>query len=139
VDARVGFAKSLTKLGRTQAAIDQYNRILRLRADDVEALNGLGWIWATAGDQALHYPDKALEYAQKACKLTMNTRPEMLDTLAAAYAACGKFSDAVDTAEKAMRLADRSSQSELTREIRKRLALYKEQKPYRMRAVPHDQ
>ncbi len=132
-DSRVGFAKSLTELGRTQAAIDQYKRVLRYQANHFEALNGLAWIWATAGDLALRNPDSAVEYAHRACELTMNTHPEMLDTLAAAYAASGKFSDAVATAQKAIKLADKSDRNDLVNQIRERLVLYKSNKAYRMK------
>ena len=54
----------------------------------------------------------------------------LLDTLAAAYAAAGKFPQAVNTAEAALRLAESSNQSEKADDIKNRISFYKESKPY---------
>ncbi len=48
-----------------------------------------------------------------------------MDTLAAAYAAAGRFGEAVETAEKALVLAESANQQQLAEAIRKRLELYK--------------
>jgi hypothetical protein len=54
-----------------------------------------------------------------------------LDTLAVAYAAAGKFNDAIVTAEKALNIAKTAGQENTAREIQNRLELYKAGKPYR--------
>ena len=54
----------------------------------------------------------------------------MLDTLAAAYAAAGKFSEAIETAEKAVRLAEQTGRKDLVGEIQGRLQLYKAGQSY---------
>jgi cytochrome c-type biogenesis protein CcmH/NrfG len=54
----------------------------------------------------------------------------VLDTLAAAYAATGRFDLAVSTVQKALALASPTAQDEITKQIRKRLELYKQGKPY---------
>ena len=54
----------------------------------------------------------------------------MLDTLAAAYAAVGRFDAAVSTARRAARLADELEEIEVENEIRARIALYSERTPF---------
>jgi hypothetical protein len=54
----------------------------------------------------------------------------VLDTLAAAYAAADRFSEAVATAGKALKLAQLSQQRELAEGIQIRLRLYKAGKTY---------
>jgi hypothetical protein len=49
----------------------------------------------------------------------------MLDTLAAAYAAAGRFPEAVTTGQKALELALLSGQKEVAENIRSNLELYK--------------
>jgi hypothetical protein len=51
----------------------------------------------------------------------------LLDTLAAAYAAAGRFSEAVTTVEEAVKLA---KDDESRQEFQERLNLYKAHKPY---------
>jgi hypothetical protein len=53
-----------------------------------------------------------------------------MDTLAAAYAAAGRFAEAVETAEKAIKLATSANDKKLTLEIQKRLQLYRAGQPY---------
>jgi len=55
----------------------------------------------------------------------------MLDTLAAAYAEAGRFAEAIQTAEEAVRLAAEAGNGTLARQIRSHLELYKDGKPYR--------
>jgi hypothetical protein len=64
--------------------------------------------------------------------LTFTQRDEMrvLDTLAAAYAATGRFDLAVSTVQKALALASPTAQDGVTKQIRERLELYKQGKPY---------
>ena len=63
--------------------------------------------------------------AQRACGLSGDCAPGYLDTLAVAYAAAGRFDDAVGTAEKAIQLADSTAQTQLVSKIEVRLELYR--------------
>jgi len=53
--------------------------------------------------------------------------PDWLDTLSAAYAEAGQFEEAVKTQSLAIELASEAQRLDLE----SRLALYREQKPYR--------
>ena len=73
--------------------------------------------------------------AEKAVHLTKEKSPELLDTLAAAYAEAGRFAEAVATASGAADLASSSRQTDLAGVIRARLEYYKNKKPYSVRMI----
>ena len=68
--------------------------------------------------------------AERACKLTDNRVATYLDTLGAAYAAAGRFGDAVGMAQKAIQLADSTAQTQLVTKIETRLELYRADRAY---------
>ena len=70
--------------------------------------------------------------AQRACEVTGFKVPAYLDTLAVAYAAVGRFMEAVAVAQRAIELARSSGQAQLAKEIDARLALYQAGRPYRL-------
>ena len=61
----------------------------------------------------------------------MAGNPVVLGTLAAAYAECGRFSEAVDTAQRALQLADSQSNTALVGALRSQIALYQAGTPLR--------
>jgi len=77
---------------------------------------------------------QAVSLAERACQLTGDRVAPYLDTLAAAYAAAGRFKDAVATAQKAIELAKSAGQTQVVSEIEPRLQLYRNGQAYR-RAV----
>ena len=100
---------------------------VRLAPDDPDALNGLAWLLATRSQAALRDPEMAVALAERAAALTSRRDPAILDTLATAYAAQGRYERAVATAREALSLTD----GEAAREIRSRLALFLRERPYR--------
>ena len=68
------------------------------------ACNNLAWLLATTPHPAIRDPQRALELATRAAKITAGAggEPRVLDTLAAAYAACGQFSQAVEVGKVAI-------------------------------------
>jgi tetratricopeptide (TPR) repeat protein len=92
--------------------------------------NHLAWNLATAPDPALRDPDEALSLARRACELTGHGKPELLDTLAAAFAAAGRFDEAEKTAEKAEKLAEAAGSEALAREIRSHLEMFRKGRSY---------
>jgi tetratricopeptide (TPR) repeat protein len=128
--ARVSLAHTLLALGQVRSAIEQYYKILQFEPDNTDALNNLGWFLATTEDTSIPNSAEAVKFAQRACELTGHKDPHFLDTLAAAYAAAGRFDDAIATAEQAVNAAKTSGQEELAGEIQKRMELYKAGRPY---------
>jgi len=62
---------------------------------------------------------------------TGGDEPGFLDTLAAAYAEAGKFSEAVKTAQRALAAATAKKQVDVTDQIESRLKIYQRGEPYR--------
>ena len=90
------------------------------------AYNNLAWIYATASKAHLRNGSEAVVLTTKACELTNFKNPEMLDTLAAAYAEMGKFEKAVEYQQKAIARAP----SQTKKELEVRLQLYEKGYPY---------
>lgn len=130
INARLHLGYTLFKLGRIQPAVEHYYKILQLKPDHLQALNALAWVSATSDDVKIQKSINAVEFAERACELTDYKNPEVLDTLAAAYAAAGRFPRAIETAEKAVKLAASQGRKELVEEIQNRLRLYKAKRPY---------
>jgi len=121
---------ALKRMGRVPEAAGQYEQALRIDPDYLEALNNLAWLLATQAPAEGADPVRAVALAERACKLTDNRVATYLDTLAAAYAAAGRFGDAVGTAEKAIPLADSAAQTQLVSRIEMRLELYRANRAY---------
>jgi len=117
--------------GNLERAIYHWNMALRLKPDWPEVLNNLAWILAAAEDTKFQNPGDAVRFAKKGCELTEYNRADFLDTLAVAYAAAGRFHQAIETAEKAIKLAEAAGEKKLAQEIQDRLELYKAGQPYR--------
>lgn len=111
-------------------AVIQYREAVRLKPDWAVPVNSLAWLLAVKKSSTFHNPEEAVSFAKKACSLTNNAEPAVLDTLAAAYAANGQFNDAVTIAQKALDLARSMRKNALADEIEKHLKLFKTGRPY---------
>jgi tetratricopeptide (TPR) repeat protein len=118
-------------LGRAADALVQWRQGLALEPDNSAALSRTAWIQATSPDDALRNGAEAVRSGARAVELTGQTDAAALDSLAAAYAEAGRFPDAVETARRALTLAERQNKAALAGAIRARLALYQGQTPFR--------
>ncbi len=117
--------------GRTEEAITHFRETLRIKPGWEKPMNSLAWILATHSDPKFRNPQEAMSLAIRTCELADYQDPSLLDTLAAAYAAAGRFSDAVATAEKALQIIPSGDNKKRIQKIQNRLDLYRQQKPYR--------
>jgi Flp pilus assembly protein TadD len=85
---------------------------------------------ATCPEATWRNGSQAVELAQQAEQLSGGKYPEILDTLAAAYAEAGRFPEAVANAERALHLAEVQTNTILAQSIRDRLKLYEVNSPY---------
>src|SRR5271165_6027985 len=72
-----------------------YEQAVRLEPSDPSTLNDLAWILATAKDDHVRDSRRAVALATKACTLSNWQNAFSIDTLAAACASAGNYSDAV--------------------------------------------
>jgi len=116
---------ALEQAGRLQEAVSHYEQALRLQPDFADACNNLAWLLATRAPAQGGDAVRAVELAQQACELTGNRRAGYLDTLAAAYAAAGRFREAIATVQKAIELARAAGLTKSVGEFEARLELYR--------------
>jgi tetratricopeptide (TPR) repeat protein len=129
--ARYNLARLLASVGRTSESVEQYRRLLQQMPDSVDVLSGLAWLLATSEPAEGGDAVRAVELAERARALGGQENARCLDILAAAYAAAGRFGDAVTTAQRALQLAESAGQAPLARLIQGRLELYRAGRPYR--------
>ena len=142
--ARQGHARAQSNLGVMyefgQGVGKDYREALRwykaaATQHYANAENGMAWILATCSDPTLLDGNLAAEYAQRAV-LGRPDKSEFVDTLAAAYARCGKFVDAIDQQNKSITMLEsdpdtNDNQKAASRaEAQHRLALYKKQQAF---------
>jgi len=123
-------AAALVLQGKLDQAVTYFTASLRIVPEQPEIMNDLAWLLAASDKSGVRNPAEAVKFAGRACELTDYMHPGMLDTLAVAYAAVGRFSDAIETAEKAIKLADPLEQKQLIEDIQSHLLLYRAGKPY---------
>jgi protein O-mannosyl-transferase len=114
----------LEGMGATEDAVRHYELAMSLMPDHAGACNNLAWFLATREPEQGGDPTRAVVLAQRACKLTGDSLPAFLDTMAAAYAGSKRFPEAVAAGQKALQMAARSGNKELARQIGERLDLY---------------
>lgn len=108
-DDPTGFASlgdALQGAGEAGLALAQYERAGLLAPDWWVPLNSLAWILAAHPDPAQRRPAAAIRAAARAVELSGARDPSALDTLATAYAAAGRFDDALTTGRQALALAE---------------------------------
>jgi tetratricopeptide (TPR) repeat protein len=116
--------------GRPTHAISAYREALRLRSGWPEVENNLAWMLATHPSPQIRNPGEALQRATRAAQAIGAREPNVLDTLAAAYAASRRFDLALRVAAQARESAAAAGDEALAREIEARMALYAEHRPY---------
>ncbi len=92
--------------GRTSEAILAYREALARAPNSIEANVNLANLLITAPDHALRNATEAVQLAENVCRLTQYTRPDLLNTLAAAYYAAGRTNDAIQVVQRALGLPD---------------------------------
>ncbi len=124
-------AEAQQVLGETQEALKNYWMVLRLSPGEPGALNNIAWIYATHPKEEIRNGAKAVELLRPlAAKADCDSN--LLDTLAAAYAEAGRFDDALQTAETAIKKARGEKKSpESIADLQRRAARYKKGQPYR--------
>ena len=116
--------------GATRLALEQYQRVDALQPDRPGVLNEMAWLRAVTPDAALRDSAAAVRLATRAALLTDRSDPNILDTLAAALAAAGRFDDAERTAGEAIALARRRNDESLAADVAGRLAGYQQGRPF---------
>jgi hypothetical protein len=113
--------------GDPAGAFESYREALAVRRD-ATVLNNFAWSLAVHGTES--DAEQAIALAREALAEFGDTDVGTLDTLAVAYAAAGRYEEAIATAEHAVNLA-RDDDPELAADVASRLARYREHRSYR--------
>jgi spermidine synthase len=117
--------RTLVMAGQFDDALKHFRRTARLKPDWPEPLNGIAQILVIHPDAGARDADEAVSLAERAATLTEYKDASVLDTLAAAYVAAGRFERAVSTVQAAIELASADGADELAEYLRKQLQIYK--------------
>ena len=119
----------LCAMGNLSGGLQSARRAVDADPFSATAANSLAWLLATqsGADEA----EDAILWAEKAVDLGGGVDASHYDTLAAAYAAAGRFERAVETAQRALELARMERRLPLISGIQQRLKLYQNRQPCR--------
>jgi len=129
--ARGNLIAVLQETGRRGDALKEMLVLVESRPDDLGLRLGLAWGLATQAEDALRDGSLAVELAER-CRKEVGDRPDVLDVLAAAYAEAGRFAEAVEAAQLALRLADEGG-VKVAQGLDERLQGYRARRPHRQR------
>jgi tetratricopeptide (TPR) repeat protein len=137
VDVRYRLATAYAQTGRPREAETELGQVLRERPEWSAAEATLAWLLATADDEHLRDGARAVQLAADAAQRTQQRDPNVLNSLAAAYAEVGRYSDAIDVTTQAIEVAQSRGQTALRDTLADRLAQYRTGQPVReRRAAP---
>lgn len=125
-------ANALQQKGELGEAIQQYEEALRLQPSSLSFQNNLALLLATAPDPLFRNGEWAVQLAEKINSASGGRDPLVLSTLAAAYAECGRFSDAINIAHSALNFATARGDGDMARAIQSDLRLYQSRTPLRI-------
>jgi tetratricopeptide (TPR) repeat protein len=137
IPARIGIADTYLTLGKYKEAIAQFEIAFTHNDNLLTSLNDVAWLQASQKDPEVFSPVSALRYAEQAAALLDRTpadkekQAQVLDTLAVALAANGKFKEAVATATQAYELSIKQDKPAFADRIKRRIELYEQEKAYR--------
>ncbi len=131
LEVRASLAHAYCQRKDYESALEHYYKIVEFQPDLISNLNTLARILATTDNPAIQNPTDALKFSSRACELSRNSVPELLDTLAIAYAANDRFPRAIETAKMAINVAGGQGDANFIEQLRNRLALFEAGKPYR--------
>lgn len=132
-NASLNLAFALDRQGKTREALALWRDALRRQPEAVPlgVRNRCAWILATDADPTIRNAQEAVALAERLVRDSGGKDPDDLDTLAAAYAAAGRFPEAVQVAQSALAQASSRGLASHAEALKKRIELYKAGAPYR--------
>jgi len=121
----------LIQQGQAREAVEEWQKVLAIQPDNGNAMSNLAWVFATSPDESLRDGAKAVQLAEQAMRISGGRIPIIFRTLAAAYAENGRFSEAIQTAQRGIELANSRGNSGLATELQSNIVLYQARQPLR--------
>jgi protein O-mannosyl-transferase len=136
-EAHYNLGNVFLQMGNASEAIAHFQQALEIKPGQPGAQNNLAWLLATCPEASLRNGAKAVELARQANALTGGENPLMLHTLAAALAEAGRFSEAMETAQHALGLAEAQANTGLAGALQSEMKLYQAGMPFHSPAQTH--
>ena len=130
-DGYLNLGSYYKKIGKLRKSLDMFQKGSGIQPADLRFKYQMAWLHAAAPFRFVRDGRRAVLFAEEVCELAGFEDPNTLDVLAAAYAENGNFKKAVKTAETALKKAGQQGKTGQISEIKKRMELYKSNKPYR--------
>jgi tetratricopeptide (TPR) repeat protein len=130
VGATLALAELLLDTGDESGAVDRLRGAVAAGSTSDALQNLLAWLLATSPDDKLRDGKEAVRLAEGICAEHPD-RASYLDTLAAAYAADGRFEEALGASDRALAAAVSAGNTELPQAIRQRRHEYEGRRAYR--------
>jgi Flp pilus assembly protein TadD len=121
----------LVKKGLVNEAIAHWRMAIKVDPQYVKAQDNLAWELATCPNATVRNGAEAVELARRANQLSGGGNPALLRTLAAAYAESGRFTEAAETARRALQLAATQTNTVLMDALQGQIKLYEAGLPFR--------
>ncbi len=129
--ARYNLGAALALADRPADAMASFEQACMLEPMWHKPYASAAWLAATHPDDSVRDAALALRLAGEADRLTHHRDPSILDTLAAAYAANGRFDEAVATLDDAIKLTrQQPGRESLVTTLTRRRQLYRNGRPY---------
>ena len=121
----------LIQQGHIREGVEEWQKVLVIQPDNGNAMSNLAWVFATSPDESLRDGAQAVQLAEEALRISGRRIPLIFRTLAAAYAEKGMFSQAIQTAQRGIELANGQGNSGLAADLQSNIALYQAGRPLR--------
>jgi tetratricopeptide (TPR) repeat protein len=131
VEARNTLGTALIQQGHLREAIEQWQEALAIQPENGNAASNLAWVFATCPEDSFRDGRHAVELAEKALRVSGGKIPMIYKVLAAAYAESGRFSDAIESAQRGAELAMNQGNPGLATELQSNIAVYQSGRPLR--------
>src|SRR6266480_548927 len=128
----------LIQQGRIREGVEEWQKVLVIQPDNGNAMSNLAWVFATSPDDSLRDGAQAVQLAEQAVRISGGRIPIIFRTLAAAYAESNRFSEAIQTAQRGIELANSQGNSGLATELQGNIALYRAGSPLRDPGLTND-
>jgi tetratricopeptide (TPR) repeat protein len=116
----------LSGLGDARGALEHFNAAMRLDPDHPATATNRAWLLATSPDDTVRNPEEAVRVAEAGLVVADRLEFLLLDGLAAAHAAAGRFDQAITVSARAAELAAQRGDPARAAEIQRRIDLYRQ-------------
>jgi len=143
VQLNPGYAKPHQKLGEIYyslgsygKSIDHYRRAVKIQPQWLDLKSDLAWVLSSVEDEKFRNGEEAVRLAEEVCQKDEGKNPIYLDILAAAYAAAGRYSEATQTGQKALRIAESKGAQNIAGVIKKHIEAFQQGRPWTQKPKP---